>query len=242
MIKTIKLILTGKTHRGYCTICQRKVLFIKEGIWLRDKYFCSRCHSIPRQRALIYFLEKLIPNWRNLKIKEFSPHGPTSDKFTKECNDYTRSHFSADISSGTIKNGRRYENLEKTSFPDNSFDIVITQDVFEHVLCPDKAFKEVARILKPNGVHIFSIPYYFWKDTLIRAIKKNGKITPLIKPEYHGDPAIGEGTIVAREWGRDLVSFIYKNSGMITEIYNTQNSNLGLKAKFLDIFVSRKIN
>jgi hypothetical protein len=35
------------------------------------------------------------------------------------------------------------EDLEALTFPDESFDLVITQDVFEHVLRPAKAFAEI---------------------------------------------------------------------------------------------------
>ena len=37
-------------------------------------------------------------------------------------------------------------------FPDNHFDFIFSNAVFEHINDPDKAASEVARVLKPGGV------------------------------------------------------------------------------------------
>jgi len=43
-------------------------------------------------------------------------------------------------------------------FPDNSFDVVISLETFEHLMNPYYALQEVRRILKPNGRFICSVP------------------------------------------------------------------------------------
>ncbi len=49
------------------------------------------------------------------------------------------------------------EDLENQTFQNESFDIVITQDVMEHIYDPGKAFAEVARTFKKKvKVLIFS--------------------------------------------------------------------------------------
>ena len=58
-----------------------------------------------------------------------------------------------------ISPGNRCENLEELTFDDNTFDLVITQDVLEHVLNPGKAFKEICRVLKPGGAHKFLLSH-----------------------------------------------------------------------------------
>jgi len=45
-----------------------------------------------------------------------------------------------------------------------AFDLVITQDFFEHVLRPAKAFAEIARTLKPGGALIYAVPYDLGKN------------------------------------------------------------------------------
>ncbi|MEI2420916.1 hypothetical protein V6O07_11635, partial [Arthrospira platensis SPKY2] len=56
-----------KNH-GYCYTCDQEVEFYSEKEWLRDRYKCSNCGSIPRERALMYCIEKFYPRWRQLSI------------------------------------------------------------------------------------------------------------------------------------------------------------------------------
>src|SRR5438128_3730593 len=129
-------LLTLDFNFGYCPICQYWAIFIERDKWLRDGYQCIRCHSIPRGRALIYVLEKHFPNWRELRIHESSPGGTSSEKLARECKNYVATHFFPDTPPGGTKNGCRCESLEGQTFGDNEFDLIITQDVFEHVLNP----------------------------------------------------------------------------------------------------------
>src|ERR1700761_3048669 len=133
---------TGKLHRGYCTICERKVFFARTGPWLRDQYLCLGCYSIPRNRALLKVLAELFPMWRDLSIHESSPGGASSEKLRRECSRYVASQFFSDVPRGEIRNGARSEDLEALTFGDSSFDLLITQDVFEHILRPELAFRE----------------------------------------------------------------------------------------------------
>lgn len=53
----------------------------------------------------------------------------------------------------------RHEDLRSTSFDDNSLDLITSTEVFEHIPDPYYAFKEICRILKPKGMHIFTVPF-----------------------------------------------------------------------------------
>src|SRR5579864_9055371 len=134
----------GKLNRGYCTICDRRVWFHEIGPWLRDQYICLGCGSISRNRALIEVLNGHFATWREARIHEFSSGGPSSDKIRRECPGYIASQFFVDVAI-QLKDGQRSEDLENLTFEDRSFDLVITQDVFEHVLRPGKTFAEIAR-------------------------------------------------------------------------------------------------
>ena len=50
---------------------------------------------------------------------------------------------------------------KKLPFPDNSFDTALMFQVLEHVDSPDRVIKEVARVLKPGGVLILSVPFFY---------------------------------------------------------------------------------
>ena len=237
------MLATGKLHRGYCTICERKVIFARTGPWLRDQYLCTGCHSIPRNRALLKVLAEHFPDWRDLSIHESSPGGASSDKIRRECPKFVASQFFSDVPRGETRNGQRSEDLEALTFSENSFDLVITQDVFEHILRPELAFAEIARTLKPGGAHVFTVPYYRGKKTTIRSrATESGAIEYLLKPDYHVNPIDAQGSLVVTEWGDDICDFIYRASGMTTTIYGFFDMRFGLEGEFLDVFVSRKVS
>jgi SAM-dependent methyltransferase len=176
-----------------------------------------------------------------LTIHESSPGSPGSDKLRRECLRYTPSHWFPDITPGLSKGGFRCENLEKQTFADESFDVVITQDVFEHVLDPAAGFREVARTLKPGGAHVFTVPWYYWKNTLVRAVPEpGGSVRYLVEPDYHGNPIDPHGSLVVTEWGSDLCDFIYQHSGLTTTVVRLIDRRRGIEAEFIEVFISRK--
>lgn len=66
---------------------------------------------------------------------------------------------------------------EKLPFPDNSFDIVHSHHVFEHLSDPLKAASEILRVLKPGGFVFIEVPNQldnirFFRDRLFGRIHK----------------------------------------------------------------------
>ena len=97
----------------------------------------------------------------------------------------------------------RHENLEKLSFPDASFDLVITRDVMEHVPDPVAAEAEIVRVLRPGGWYVFTIPFYFTlrHDRIRAALHADGTLHLGQAPEYHTDAGGGErGALVYRDF------------------------------------------
>jgi|ERR1019366_4318850 SAM-dependent methyltransferase len=226
---------------GHCPICERWAIFVKEGPWLRDQLLCHRCASIPRWRALVYVLQTRFPNWRSLRIHESSPCGAAAEKLARECSGCLPTHFFPEVPLGQSKDGVRCEDLERQCFADASFDLVITSDVFEHIPEPARAFAEIARTLKPGGAHVFTVPWFWWKETLHRAVRgEDGIIRHLEAPDYHGNPISEEGSLVITEWGRDLCDVIYRSSGLTTTAILIRDMRLGLAGEFCEVFISSK--
>lgn len=50
------------------------------------------------------------------------------------------------------------ENALELSFPDDSFDLLISVDVIEHVGRPERMMEEVGRVLKPGGLALITFP------------------------------------------------------------------------------------
>ena len=174
-----------------------------------------------------------------MAIHESSPSGPASEKLRRECKQYVRTNFYTDVLPGNCKVGVRCEDLESMTFPDESFDLTITQDVFEHVMTPAKAFAEIARTLRPGGAHVFTVPYYL-RQTRTRAMRGPEGIVYLAEKDYHMNPIDANGSLVVTEWGTDICDCIYESSRLTTTIYQIRDRRLGLDGEFLEVFVSRK--
>ncbi len=228
---------------GYCYCCGEQVTFKAAGTWWRDQYRCQNCNSLPRERALMFCLEKFYPNWKELIIHESSPvFRGSSLRIRKEAPYYIPSYYYPDVELGSMKNGYRCENLENLTFRDNSIDIHITQDVIEHVFNPGKAFKEIARTMKPGGMHIFTVPIVNKeKPTEVCAtINDEGEIKFLRPPEYHGDPINSKGALVVTRWGYDICDTIYQSSGLLTKIVKIDSLRLGIRAEYIEVLISTK--
>lgn len=232
-------------HDGYCPICEKKVTFSAQNIWFRDSLLCSGCGSIPRERALFEVIRNYYPNYRELSIHESSPaNRGASPKLKRECAAYSSSQYFPNVAPGSIDaaTGFRCENLEALTFADNSFDIFVTQDVMEHIFDYDKAFKEIARVLKPGGAHIFSVP-------LINKNKKSecwasrneaGEIVYHHEAEYHGNPVDAKGALVTMHWGYDIARYISDTAKTPTTIIMIDDIDLGIRAEYIEILLSLK--
>jgi SAM-dependent methyltransferase len=62
-------------------------------------------------------------------------------------------------------------------FCDNSFDRIICSEVLEHVPDPDLVLSEIARILKPGGQFVASVPRY-WPEALCWKLSDGYQNTP----------------------------------------------------------------
>ncbi len=240
-IREVFQILRRGLHLGFCPVCEKKTIFFKKRDWLRDHYHCARCLSIPRQRVLVHVLQQFFPDWRELDIHESSPSGLTLEKFSVECQNYIPTQFFPGVSTGAMHQGFRCEDLATQTFADESFDVVITQDVLEHLISPVESIKEICRTLRPGGVHLFTVPWYSWQDTKIRVRKCGDDIEYLEEPDYHANPVDEKGSLVVTEWGRDLVDTIYACSGMTTTVLQIHDKRIGAEAKFIEVFLSKKL-
>jgi SAM-dependent methyltransferase len=229
------------SNAGYCVVCDAPAQFTARDQWLRDHYRCERCGSIPRERALLTVLERRFPDWRRLAIHESSPGLPSSEHLSRLCKSYLGTHFFRGAPPGSTERGFRSEDLSRQTFPDESFDLVITQDVMEHVLDPEAAFREIARTLKPGGAHVFTTPIY--PDLAIserRARVRDGEVEYLAEPEYHGNPIDEAGSLVTVHWGQDIGEIIARSGGLMTTVYVLVDRGLGIDGEFLEVLVSRK--
>ncbi len=229
---------------GFCPCCDSEVQFISYHPWLRDYFICSNCKSIPRERALMLVIEKYFPNWKSLRIHESSPgKRGTSLKLKNQCLGYLSSQYFPNKEPGEIINGSVNIDLEMQTFNDESFDLVVTQDVMEHIYNPSKAFSEIARTLKKGGAHIFTVPIVNKFKLSERWANKAEDGSPIFlkTAEFHGNPVDPKGSPVAMHWGYDIVDFIKKESGLDSTIEYLNDLRFGVRAEYIEVIISKKI-
>ncbi|MGM5470797.1 class I SAM-dependent methyltransferase [Flavobacteriaceae bacterium LMO-SS05] len=183
------------------------------------------------------------PNWAHLKIHESSP-GPRGHSvlLRKKAKYYTETQYFSDQPLGSYVKGVRNEDLEQQTFEDESFDLVVTSDVMEHIYEPDKAFKEIYRTLKPGGAHIFSVPIINKHKTTERWAKKGADGEPvfLFEPEWHGNPIDKKGSPVTFHWGYDIKDYIIKHTKGDCQIVYIDDLHHGIRAEYIEIIVAKK--
>ncbi|WP_236019773.1 class I SAM-dependent methyltransferase [Sabulicella rubraurantiaca] len=82
--------------------------------------------------------------------------------------------------------------ITRSGLPDASFDLIVSNEVLEHVPDLDAALRDMARILAPGGRLIATFPVGE-ETTDQRAAMEGGTIRHLAQPEYHGNPLDPEG-------------------------------------------------
>jgi hypothetical protein len=229
--------------RGLCPICERSAKFVARNAWLRDHFKCTRCGSIPRERALMWVLQQRFPEWREMTIHESSPgRRGVSKRLAAECPRFVPTHFFPNQPLGSIVDGYRCETLERLTFEDDSIDLHVTQDVLEHVLRPKKAIVEIARTLRPGGAHLFTVPLVNKEaPTRMRVeVKETGEVVHLEPAEYHGNPIDAKGSLVTVDWGYDIREIIAATCGLETEIIRIDDLSKGIRAEYVEVLVTKK--
>jgi len=232
---------------GYCPICEQSAKFIANGQWYRGALKCQSCDggSIPRERAMAHILNREMPDWRHASIHECSPmDSGISRKMRKECESYIGSHYYSDHPFGCIVGNWRNENIEATTFPDKTFDIVITMDVTEHLYNPSAMFRDVWRTLKRGGVYLSTFPIrkYQVEAAKPRAVKRHdGSINFLINPpEYHGNPIDSNGALVTWDFGYEIHQLITYWTPFSVEVVRFSDRHLGIVGEYTEVVICRR--
>jgi SAM-dependent methyltransferase len=197
-------------YQGFCPICDQHVRFQSVNGWFRDYLVCDTCEqgSVPRERALTLALKLYCPDFLEKSIHESSPGDRGISRVLRlNGKSYIGSHFYKDVPKGEMKGIYRSENLESMTFSDETFDLFISLDVFEHVFNPEMAIKEVWRTLKPGGMMISTWPIrkYQTEATDRRAnIDESGEIIYYKDIEIHGNPIDGSGSLLTVDYGYDI--------------------------------------
>ena len=226
-------------YNGFCIPCNKNVAFLVDMMWggvkgggkwvpnWRERLVCPSCQMNNRQRLICALIEDEISNEESKSVyfmEQVTPiYNWAKHRFNKNLiigSEYLGPQFLG----AEELNGIRHEDIESLSFPDESLDVIISNDVFEHVPNPMVAFSECARVLKNGGVMIATIPFYStFEKSRERAILEKGEIKLSMPAEYHGNPILAEGSLVFTDFGWDLLAKVKKCGFLeaVVEIYNS---------------------
>lgn len=220
---------------------------------LRETLQCRRCGATMRDRTLAYALLEAL-NARDPaaaeSIYELSDHASLkqrildTDSFSvmsrllaRHAN-YVRSSFKPDIPFGVELEKNRYNvNLERINFPNESFDVVLTSDVAEHIRDIDGAHREIFRVLRPGGLYIFTVPYdpnCPSHHVLVDTSEAEDKF--LVPKQIHGDPLTGD-ILAYRVFGRQIFDDL-KSIGFSLQFFFVKEPSVGIYGG--DVFVASK--
>jgi len=227
-----------ETTNGFCLVCGRDVTFLSykplDFPCKRNSFVCQHCQSNARNRHLAkVILKTFATNIVSLSLADFSSlttikifntsANGALHRFLSSIVGYEGSEFFEGVLSGDYVNNIQCQDIQKTSFPDNKFDLILTEDVLEHVPDPKKACDEIKRILKPGGWHLSTIPVLFQQEkSITRSILKDGTVQHVLPNEYHHVPYRPEGVLVFTDFGQDLVEVYLERIGA-TVVYESHN-------------------
>lgn len=180
----------------------------------REHLSCSTCGLNNRQRGIFYAIEALGLDCRTLDIYVYEQTTPFYAELAKKNSKVIGSEYLGDKhKAGKTYQGIRHEDALNLSFANDSFDLLISNDVFEHVPDIAQAMKESLRVLRPGGYLVYSIPFDMSRmDTAQRALITDGQLVHLEEAAFHGNPVSDEGSLVFYDFGWDILK-ICRSSG-----------------------------
>lgn len=234
---------------GWCLFCARATVFtvdtgVRLGahINLREGMVCAHCGLNNRCRLLgaaaAHAAER---RPRRLLLEALSSLRDRLEKALSvlEASEY----FGPDRRPGELVSFRnraiKHESILGFSMPDASLDLLIHNDILEHVPDLDAALRESRRVLRPSGMTVFCVPFFpFLAETQVRGrLRSDGTIEHLLPAEYHGDPLKPEGVYTFFHVGMDLferaraAGFSRLEAGVVTDAFlghPTNNHRYGL--------------
>lgn len=191
-----------RLSRGDCPNCGKSLFLImiqkRKGTHqiLNPGAFGSRCLSCKGNGTglgLAKAVQDLPWEGKEFKSWEMSTYGSTLDQLYKKGFSVTTSEFINGVQSGKTINGTLVQDAQHTSFNDETFDLITSNQVFEHIPEFNAVINECHRILKASGILMFAVPLYETSRTQRNAYIDSGNLIFLGTPEYHDSRIEGPG-------------------------------------------------
>lgn len=207
---------------------------LAEALARKESLDCSRCGAKLRARRLARVLLDLYPvpgqSIPANSVRQWARSPSLSGLRVAEINRVDGLHeallalpglassdYSPGVNPGEVIDGVRSEDLTRLTYSDASFDLVVTSESLEHVPDLGVALREIRRVLKPGGRHLFTVP---WLPGIAltfsrMSLASDGSVIPHTVEIRH--PGGDSGYPVFTEFGADLPE-ILRAAGFSVEI------------------------
>lgn len=225
------------SHTGRCNVCGNDTsFFYTDEALYRESLACAHCLTTSRYRSIARGILRAIreltgveagsladlnPDLRRASLRIYDAQSPFNFRVCaypipdilaccKWLDVRTSAHKPEEPPGASLGANITNQNLEALTFPDNSFDIVITSDVLERTRLDYKAHWEIRRVLKPGGFYIFTERHFrdrsetFYHVAVVDPDDAT-KDLYLTGKEYHEDANSEEGRALSyRAYGTEI--------------------------------------
>lgn len=186
-----------------CLVCERRSIFLRT-YDTQEAEICLRCGANLRYEMLAQLIRSEFgERLKSMNVVELDPSSPLRSLLSNAAT-YIRTYYSPGAEEGTVRtiDGAQAEDITCLTLATASLDLIISSDVLEHVPDLRRAFEESARVLRPGGMHLFTVPVC--QVTERRAVLVDTGIQHLLPAEYHLDPLDPQGILAFWNIGFDL--------------------------------------
>ncbi len=185
LVKKIKIlsdsILLAYPPKVGCNLCGWQGKHFSSDDW-HPYTICPRCGSQVRHRLLAATLgQHPTFNAEAILVNKRVLHIAPEKIITQLIQQYTQDYVTADFLRRDVD--LVLDITQMTPVADHSFDVFLACDVLEHVTDDQQALREIHRILKPNGLSIFTIPQADHRQETLEDPTVN---SPADREKYYG--------------------------------------------------------
>jgi len=214
-----------RVRRSSCPNCGRAWF-----VGLRPSAFMTRCISCGANctnMALIPVIQGHMQSRKVTSAYELSTYGATLEWLRRHVPEVTTSEYFSGEPLGAMVNGMLNQDVQQLTFPAESFDLVTSNQVFEHVPDDVKGYSECYRVLRPGGALVFSVPMHDFPETRRIAEIVDGK-TIIYEPEYH-DSRLGGPKSALAFWRHSIHDL------------SQRVASVGFTAELLDVPIANRV-
>lgn len=163
---------------------------------------CMRCGANGTNLSLIPVIQQHQQVHPIERAYELSSYGATLAWLKRNIPHVTTSEYFPTKTLGSVVDGLLNQDVQALTFEDGSFDLVTSNQVFEHVPDDILGYAECYRVLKPGGALIFSVPLHGFAVTTRLAEVIDGKVV-IYEAEYH-DSRLGGPQSALTYWRHSI--------------------------------------